>query len=102
MKKKSTKTIGRRIRDLIAEGKTNKEIIAKLKCDPQRVYNARYYVKNKTTPDQPKRKYVRKETAPVVTPMMTEVEDSPPVQERKEVTRTETPSLFARILRWFD
>lgn len=82
------KSLTSRINALIAQGKTNKEIIAKLKCKPQAVYNARYYAKKTAT--KPKRKYVRKTITPIAMPIMTEV-----------IAPTPAPTLWQRIKNFF-
>jgi hypothetical protein len=89
------KPLAQRIAALIDKGLSNQEIIARLKCKPQQVYNTRYSMKNKEKPaDKPKRKYVRKTTTPIATPIATEV--NTPL-----ITYYEEPSLWQRIKRWF-
>ena len=90
------KSLSQRIATLINKGVSNREIVTRLKCKPQQVYNTRYYMKNKEKPaDKPKRKYVHKTTTPIATPIAAEV--NAPL-----ITRNyEEPSLWQRIKRWF-
>ncbi len=93
------KSLSQRIATLINKGLSNQEIITRLKCKPQQVYNTRYYMKNKEKPaDKPKREYVRKTTTPIATPIETPIaaEVNAPL-----LTYYEEPSLWQRIKRWF-
>ena len=88
------KSLSQRIATLINKGLSNQEIITRLKCKPQQVYNTRYYMKNKEKPaDKTKRKYVRKTTTPIATPIATEV--NAPL-----ITRNYEPTLWERIKYW--
>ena len=88
------KSLSQRIATLINKGLSNQEIITRLKCKPQQVYNTRYYMKNKEKPaGKPKRKYVRKTTTPIATPIAAEV--SAPL-----ITRNYEPTLWERIKYW--
>jgi hypothetical protein len=88
------KSLSRRIATLINKGLGNQEIITRLKCKPQQVYNTRYYMKNKEKPaDKPKRKYVRKTTTPIATPIAAEV-------RTPLITRNYEPTLWERIKYW--
>ena len=104
-----TKPLAHRIAALINKGLSNQEIIARLKCEPQSVYNTRYYIKNKSKlldKQKTKRKYVRKTVEPVVvetppTPadLPTEIVESPEVRTPL-VPQTYEPTLWERIKYW--
>ena len=92
------KSLPQRIATLINKGLSNQEIITRLKCKPQQVYNTRYYMKNKEKPaDKTKRKYVRKTTTPIATPIETPIvaEVNAPL-----ITRNYEPTLWERIKYW--
>ena len=92
------KSLSRRIATLINKGLGNQEIITRLKCKPQQVYNTRYYMKNKEKPaGKPKRTYVRKTTTPIATPIETPIvaEVNAPL-----ITRNYEPTLWERIKYW--
>jgi hypothetical protein len=123
---KQTNT-SQRIRALIDKGYNNKDIIAKLKCKPQAVYNIRYQLNKerglgsigalpKPTDGigaPPKRGYTRKIKAgtgialdpkPVVNPAMNAYQFAPipkltPMPEM-QITMVE-PTLWQRIKGWF-
>ena len=120
MKTKTSMT--QRIRALIDKGYNNKDIIAKLQCKPQAVYNIRYQLNKerglgsigelpKPTDgigQPPKRKYTRKikagELASV--PPSGEWVDRAPVKAEgtfgyMPITMVEPPTLWQRVKGWF-
>ena len=104
-----TKPMTKRIESLLIKGLTNKEIIARLKCAPQKVYNTRYYMKKKAEDalmvGRKKVKIVRvasgKNPKPVARPTPTEIVESPEVRTPLITQNYEEPSLWQRIKRWF-
>ena len=104
-----TKPLAHRIAALINKGLSNQEIIARLKCEPQSVYNTRYSLKNKAKlldKQKTKRKYVRKAVETVVvqappTPadLPTEIVESPEVRTPL-ITLYNEPTLWERIKYW--
>jgi hypothetical protein len=103
-----TKSMTKRIATLIDKGLSNKEIIARLKCQPQQVYNTRYYMKKKAEAarmvGRKKVKIVRlasgKNPKPVARPIPTEIVEATEVNAPL-ITYYEEPSLWQRIKRWF-
>jgi hypothetical protein len=101
------KPLSQRIAGLIEKGLSNKEIIARLKCNPQSVYNTRYAMKQRAKPTaKPKRKYVRKQPVQVVVPppptpanLPTEIIESPEVRTPL-INSYNEPSLWERIKYW--
>ena len=112
-------TISKRIRALINKGYNNKDIIAKLQCKPQAVYNIRYQLNKArglgsigTLPNPtdgigvpPKRKYVRKVRAGTG---ITSVNfGAAPIKAEGElvympITMVEPePTLWQRVVRFF-
>lgn len=119
-KKPST---AQRIRTLIHKGYNNKDIIAKLQCKPQAVYNIRYQMNKerglgsigalpKPTDGigvPPKRKYTRRVKAGELAslPPSGEWVDRVPVKAEGQpvaympITMIETPTLWERVKGWF-
>jgi hypothetical protein len=117
----NTKTsITQRIRTLISKGYNNKDIIAKLQCKPQAVYNIRYQLNKErglgsigTLPKPtngigvpPKRKYTRRVKAGELAslPLSGEWVDRhiPPLTPMPEMQITMVePTLWQRIKGWF-
>ena len=102
-----TKSMTKRIATLIDKGLSNKEIIARLKCPPQQVYNTRYYTKKKAEAarmvGRKKVKIVRlasgKNPKPVARPTPTEIVESPEVRTPL-ITQNYEPTLWERIKYW--
>jgi hypothetical protein len=102
------KSLAQRIATLIDKGLSNKEIIARLKCQPQQVYNTRYSMKKKAEAarmvGRKKVKIVRlasgKNPKPVARPTPTEIVEATEVNAPL-ITYYEEPSLWQRIKRWF-
>jgi hypothetical protein len=102
-----TKPMTKRIESLLIKGLTNKEIIARLKCAPQKVYNTRYYMKKKAEAalmvGRKKVRIVRvasgKNPKPVARPTPTEIVESPEVRTPL-ITRNYEPTLWERIKYW--
>ena len=107
-----------RIRALIDKGHNNKDIIAKLKCKPQAVYNIRYQLNKERglgsigelpKPTEgigapPKRKYVRTAKSKTGITYESNPYQFAPVKRKGEVTYQITmvePPLWQRIKGWF-
>jgi hypothetical protein len=116
-----------RIRTLIDKGYNNKDIIAKLQCKPQAVYNIRYQLNKErglgsigALPKPadgigapPKRKYTRKVRAgtgivsdakPLINPAINAWQQAPVKAEGEPVypiTMIEPPTLWQRVKGWF-
>ena len=90
MRKK--KSVSQRVRTLIEQGHSNKDIVAQLKCKPQVVYNVRYQI-NKT---KGLGALNQQGTGISVTPAW-----SPPPLMPMPITMEEPPTLWQRIKGWF-
>ena len=121
---KTKTSMAQRIRALIDKGYNNKDIIAKLQCKPQAVYNIRYQLNKERglgsigelpKPTEgigvpPKRKYTRKvragelaslpEPSTYVHPAQN-VYPRPTLPTELEITMIEPPTLWQRVKRWF-
>ena len=90
MRKKKSPT--QRVRELIEQGHSNKDIVAQLNCKPQVVYNVRYQInKSKGLGALGQRK------TGISTPPMW----SPPPLMPMPITMEEPPTLWQRIKGWF-
>lgn len=90
MRKKKSPT--QRVRELIEQGHSNKDIVAQLNCKPQVVYNVRYQI-NKT---KGLGALGQRETGISTPPMW-----SPPPLMPMPITMEEPPTLWQRIKGWF-
>ena len=90
MRKK--KSVSQRVRTLIEQGHSNKDIVAQLKCKPQVVYNVRYQI-NKS---KGLGALQQQGTGISVTPAW-----SPPALMPMPITMEEPPTLWQRIKGWF-
>jgi len=104
MRKK--KSVSQRVRTLIEQGHSNKDIVAQLKCKPQVVYNVRYQInKSKglgalsqqgTGISAPP---LAVWTSPSITPNTTPIKAGEWVD--LPITMIEKPTLWQRVKGWF-
>lgn len=105
-----TKPMTKRIESLLLKGLSSKEIVARLKCPPQQVYNARYYMKKRAEAaraSERKKITIVRRPAKVepVEPMPTEVVESPALTIKMpiELIKATPPkrSLWQRVVDFF-
>ena len=97
MRKK--KSVSQRVRTMIEQGHSNKDIVAQLKCKPQVVYNVRYQI-NKSKGLGALSQQGTGISAPPATPVW----NPPAIMHAPEVlpiTMEEPPTLWQRIKGWF-
>jgi hypothetical protein len=93
MRKK--KSVSQRVRTLIEQGHSNKDIVAQLKCKPQVVYNVRYQI-NKS-----KGLGALQQQGTGISVLATTPVWSPPPLMPMPITMEEPPTLWQRIKGWF-
>ena len=93
MRKK--KSASQRVRTLIEQGHSNKDIVAQLKCKPQVVYNVRYQI-NKS-----KGLGALQQQGTGISVLATTPVWSPPALMPMPITMEEPPTLWQRIKGWF-
>jgi hypothetical protein len=106
MRKK--KSVSQRVRTLIEQGHSNKDIVAQLKCKPQVVYNVRYQInKSKGLGALGQQGTGISAPAPYkpitanVTPNTTPIKAGEWVDIHLPITMEEPPTLWQRIKGWF-
>jgi hypothetical protein len=104
MRKKKSAT--QRVRELIEQGHSNKDIVAQLKCKPQVVYNVRYQVNKSKGLGALKQQGTGISAPASYKPILTNV--TPNTQPIKAgewvdlpITMIEPPTLWQRVKGWF-
>jgi hypothetical protein len=90
MRKK--KSVSQRVRTLIEQGHSNKDIVAQLKCKPQVVYNVRYQINKSKGLGA-----LSQQGTGISTPLVW----NPPPLMPMPITMEEPPTLWQRIKGWF-
>jgi len=97
MRRKKSAT--QRVRELIEQGHSNKDIVAQLKCKPQVVYNARYQINKSKGLGA-----LKKQGTGISVLATTPVWNPPAIMHPPKVlpiTMIEPPTLWQRVKGWF-
>ena len=111
MRKK--KSVSQRVRTLIEQGHSNKDIVAQLKCKPQVVYNVRYQINKSKGLGALQQQGTGISAPPLVnpapykpitanvTPNTTPIKAGEWVDLHLPITMIEPPTLWQRVKGWF-